>query len=154
MRRGIVAVACATAFVSAIGAGGARAELAKWDQARVTKYAEELAIATDELREALESVGIQNETQANALYQVQDTVQMLNTASTGLAEALKSGKGRDETMPRYKRVEILRRDAEEESRRADIPENVFDKVFSVGGALLKLRPYYVAEPAAEAAPAQ
>jgi hypothetical protein len=153
MFKAIVAAACTAAFVSVIGAGGARAELATWDQARVAKYAEELTTATGELRVALESVGIQNITQANARYQVRDTVQMLHNASTGLAEALKNGKGRDETMPRYKRVESLRRDAEEESRRADIPENVFEKVFSVGSALLKLRPYYVDEPAKEA-PAQ
>jgi hypothetical protein len=150
MQRGILAAVCAAAFVSVIGVAGARAELATWDQARVTKYAEELVTATDELSRALESVGIQNVTQANARYQVRDTVQMLNTASTGLAEALKNGKGRDETMPRYKRVETLRRDAEEEGRRADIPENVFEKVFSVGGALIKLRPYYVDESPPEA----
>jgi hypothetical protein len=150
MKRGILVAVSAAAFVSVVAAAGARAELATWDQARVTKYAEELAVATDELSQALESVGIQNVTQANARYQVRDTVQMLNTASTGLAEALKNGKGRDETLPRYKRVETLRRDAEEESRRADIPENVFEKVFSVGGALIKLRPYYVDEPAQEA----
>jgi hypothetical protein len=150
MKRGILAAVSAAAFVSVVAAAGARAELATWDQARVTKYAEELAVATDELSQALESVGIQNVTQANARYQVRDTVQMLNTASTGLAEALKNGKGRDETLPRYKRVETLRRDAEEESRRADIPENVFEKVFSVGGALIKLRPYYVDEPSKEA----
>jgi hypothetical protein len=149
MQRGIVAAACVAAFVSVVGVG-ARAELAAWDQARVAKYAEELVVATDELHQALESVGIQNITQANARYQVLDTVKMLDTASEGLAEALKNGKGRDETMPRYKRVETLRRDAEEESRRADIPENVFEKVFSVGSALIKLRPYYVDEPPKEA----
>lgn len=153
MFRAIVAAACTAAFVSVIGAGDARAELAPWDQARVTKYAEELVTATDELRRALDAIGIQNIANANAMYQVQDTVKLLHTASTGLAAALKNGKGRDETMPRYKRVETLRRDAEVEGRRADIPENVFEKVFSVGSALLKLRPYYVDEPAKEA-PAQ
>jgi hypothetical protein len=150
MQRGILAAACAAAFASVIGAGGARAELAAWDQARVTKYAEELVTATDELRQALDSVGIQNIANANEMYQVQDTVKLLHTASTGLAAALKNGKGRDETLPRYKRVEVLRRDAEEEGQRADIPENVFDKVFSVGSALLKLRPYYVDEPSKDA----
>ncbi len=150
MQRGILAAVYAAAFVSVLGAAGARAELATWDQARVTKYAEELAVATDDLRQSLESIGIQNIANANELYQVQDTVKLLDTASEGLAAALKNGKGRDETLPRYKRVELLRRDAEEEGQRADIPENVFDKVFSVGSALIKLRPYYVDEPAKEA----
>jgi hypothetical protein len=147
MFRGILA-AVATAALS-ITAGAASAELATWEQQRVTKYAEELVVATGELRKALDSVGIQNFAQQNAMYQVKDTVKILDTASTGLAEALKSGKGRDETMPRYRRVDSLRRDAEEEGRSADIPDAVFEKVFSVGAALLKLRPYYVDEPPRE-----
>lgn len=147
MFRGILA-AVATAALS-ITAGAASAELATWEQERVAKYAGELVVATGELRQALDSVGIQNFAQQNAMYQVKDTVKILDTAATGLAEALKSGKGRDETMPRYRRVESLRRDAEEEGRSADIPDAVFEKVFSVGAALLKLRPYYVDEPPRE-----
>ena len=151
MSRAIFAAAAAAFWITA---GAASGELAAWKQERVAKYAEELVVATNDLRVALDSIGIQNFAQQNALYQVKDTVKMLHTASTGLAESLKSGKGREETMPRYKRVESLRRDAEEEGRSADIPEAVFDKVFSVGSALLKLRPYYVDEPAKAEAPAQ
>ncbi len=137
--------AAAAGFV--ITAGAANAELASWEQERVAKYAAELTAATADLRKALDAVGIQNFAQQNAVYQVKDTVKMLDTAAGGLAEALAKGKGHDETLPRYKRVESLRRDAEEEGRSADIPDSVFEKVFSVGGALLKLRPYYVEEPA-------
>lgn len=137
--------AAAAAF--SITAAAASAELAAWQQERVTKYAEELVTATNDLRQALDSVGIQNLAQQNAMYQVKDTVKLLHTASTGLAEALRNGKGREETMPRFKRVQTLRRDAEEEGRSADIPEAVFDRVFTVGSALQKLRPYYVDEPA-------
>src|SRR5262245_12765163 len=149
MSRAIMAAVAAAFWITASAASG---ELAAWNQDRVSKYAEELVVATNDLRMALDSVGIQNVAQQNALYQVQDTVKMLHTASTGLAESLRSGKGREETMPRYKRVESLRRDAEEEGRSADIPEAVFDKVFSVGSALLKIRPYYVDEPAKPPAP--
>src|SRR3972149_4697312 len=147
MIRGVFAAACAVAFV--IVAGAASAELATWDQQRVAKYAAELKLATADLKKALDSVGIQNFAQQNAIYQLEDTVEMLDTAANGLDHALKSGKGRDETLPRYKRVESLRRDAEEEGRSADIPDAVFEKVFSVGSALLKLRPYYVDQPAQE-----
>jgi hypothetical protein len=150
MFRGIV-VAAAAAFV--ISAGVASAELATWDQKRVAKYAAELTVATADLRKAFDAVGIQNIAHQNAMYQVKDTVKMLDTAANGLAEALGNGKGHDETMPRYKRVESLRRDAEEEGRSADIPDSVFEKVFSVGSALLKLRPYYVDEPMPEEKPA-
>jgi hypothetical protein len=142
MFRGIIAAAAA-AFV--FTAGAASAELAKWEQERVTKYAEELSVATDDLRQALEGVGIQNVTQANAYYQVRDTVKSLDQAAEGLAASLKAGEGYDKTLPRYKRLQSLRRDAAEEGQRADIPEAVFEKVFSVGSALMKLRPYYEAE---------
>jgi hypothetical protein len=141
----IVAAAGAAALV--VAAGVASAELAKWEQERVAKYAAELKLATADLKKALDDVGIQNIAQQNAMYQLEDTVEMLHTASNGLAESLKSGKGREETLPRFKRVETLRRDAEEQGRSADIPESVFDRVFSVGSALLKLRPYYIDEPA-------
>jgi len=144
MFRGIAAAVVA-AF--AVTAGAASAELAKWDQPRVTKYAEELAVATRDLKQALEDVGIQNFAQQNAMYQVKDTVKMLDTAASGLAEALKSGKGLDETMPRYKRIKTLQRDAQEEGRSADIPESVFERVFAAGSALIKLAPYYEDLPA-------
>jgi hypothetical protein len=146
MFREIVAVAAAT---FAITAGAASAELATWDQKRVAKYAEELTVATEDLKRALETVGVQNFAQQNAMYQVKDTVKMLDTAASGLAEALKAGKGHDETLPRFKRVDTLRRDAEREGRSADIRDDVFEKVISVGSALLKLRPYYLDEPMPE-----
>jgi len=147
MFRGIFAAAGAAAFL--VTAGAASAELATWDQPRVAKYAAELKLATADLKKALDGVGIQNIAQQNAMYQVEDTVEMLDNAANGLDHSLKSGKGRDETLPRYKRVETLRRDAEEQGRSADIPEAVFEKVFSVGSALLKLRPYYIDEPPKE-----
>ena len=56
MFRGIVAAAAA-AFL--LAAGAASAELAKWDQARVAKYAEELSVATKDLKQSLDDIGIQ-----------------------------------------------------------------------------------------------
>jgi len=139
MFRGIV-TAAAAAFL--LTAGAASAELAQWNQERVAKYGEELAVATQALKEALDDVGIQNFAQQNAMYQVKDTVEILHRTAGGLAEALKSGKGREETMPRYRRLKSLQRDAQEEGRSADIPESVFEKVFAAGSALIKLAPYY------------
>jgi hypothetical protein len=139
MFRSIV-TAAAAAFL--LTAGAASAELAQWDQERVAKYAAELAVATNDLKQALEAVGIQNFAQQNAMYQVKDTVKVLDSTAGGLAEALKNGKGRDETMPRYRRLKSLQRDAQEEGRSADIPESVFAKVFAAGSALIKLAPYY------------
>jgi hypothetical protein len=139
MFRSIV-TAAAAAFL--LTASAASAELAQWDQERVAKYAAELAVATNDLKQALDAVGIQNFAQQNAMYQVKDTVEILHRTAGGLAEALKGGKSREETMPRYRRLKSLQRDAEEEGRSADIPESVFAKVFAAGSALIKLAPYY------------
>jgi hypothetical protein len=150
MFRGIVAAAAAALWLAA---GAANAELAKWDQQRVTKYAAELEQATKELRRALENLPIQQfATQQRAFYQVRDTIRLLDRASGGLAEALKSGEGMEETHPRFKRIMLLRDDAVEQGRRADIPNDVMDKVTPAGTALLKLRPYYEEEPAPGAEP--
>ena len=151
MLRGIFAAAGA-AFL--LAAGAASAELATWDQERVAKYAAELVTAADDLEQSLKKIGIQNFAQQNAMYQVQDTVDLLHTTSRGLSKALAAGKGRDETMPRFKRLQQLRRDAENEGRRADIPEAVFEKVFAVGSAMIKLRPYYEEQPMPEEAKPQ
>lgn len=151
MFRGIVA---ATAAAWLLAGGAANAELATWNQERVAKYAAELKEATAALKQAIDGVGIQNAAQQNALYQVEDTVQMLDTAANGLDHALRSGKGRDETLPRYRRLKSLQRDAELEGRSADIPEAVFQKVFSVGSALIKLAPYYEEDKPREATPPQ
>jgi hypothetical protein len=151
MLRGIFSAAGA-AFL--LAAGAASAELATWDQERVAKYASELVTATDDLEQSLKKIGIQNFAQQNAMYQVQDTVDLLHTTSRGLSKALAGGKGREETLPRFKRLQQLRRDAEVEGRRADIPEAVFEKVFAVGSALIKLRPYYEEQPMPEEAKPQ
>jgi hypothetical protein len=144
MLRGIVA-AGAAAFL--LAAGAAHAELAKWDQQRVTKYAQELSTATEDLRRALEKLPIQQfATQQRAFYQVRDTIRMLDRAANGLAEALASGEGMEATYPRFKRILLLRDDAVEQGRRADIPNDVMDKVTPAGSALIKLRPYYEEEP--------
>jgi hypothetical protein len=150
MFRGVLAAAGAAAWL--IVAGAASAELARWDQERVAKYAAELKLATANLKQSIDDIGILNAAQANSLYQVRDTVEMLDTAANGLDHALRNGKSREETTARFKRIQTLRRDAEEEGRSADIPEAVFEKIFPVGAALQKLRPYYVEEPPKEAPP--
>jgi hypothetical protein len=151
MLRGIVAAAAAAWLLVA---GAANAELATWNQERVAKYAAELKEATAALRQAIDGVGIQNAAQQNALYQVENTVEMLDTAANGLDHALRKGEGREQTLPRYRRLKSLQRDAELEGRSADIPESVFQKVFSVGSALIKLAPYYEEDEPREAMPPQ
>jgi hypothetical protein len=128
----------------------AGAELAKWDQERVTGYASELAKACSDLSVAVrqEAGATQDPSQQNAMYRVQESVKVLCTTSRQLEANLKDGRGRDETTPIYMKMPTLRRDAEEDARRALITESTMDKVFAVGGPLMRLRPYYEEEPKA------
>lgn len=131
----------------------AGAELAKWDQERVTGYAKELSEACQELSVAVrqEEGATVNPSQQQTMYRVQETTKALCTTARQLEAHLEQGEGRDETTSIYMKLPTLRRDAEEEGRRAMITEPTMDKVFAVGGPLMRLRPYYEEEPkAAEA----
>ncbi len=134
-------------------ATGAAAALAEWSQDRVTQYANELAAATGALKDAIdkqpESV---NPAAQRAFYAAQDDVRVMNNSAKHLATALKNGDGRDETAPVFRRIQSLRRDAEEDGRKALIPNQVMDKIAPVGAALIKLAPYYEERPEPGPAP--
>ncbi len=140
---GLLAALAACLFLAA----PASAELARWDQDRVTSYAEELATATQELYRALGSRPTYlNQANQRAYYQARDDVRVMNSSAKHLLSKLKDGEGRDETAPIFKRIRLLQRSAQDEGRKASIPEDIMDKAAPVGGSLLKLRPYYEAEP--------
>ena len=63
-------------------------------------------------------------------------------SAKSMARALEAGEGKDEAAPRFKRIQSLRRDAEENGRKALIPDDVFAKITPVGGAIIKLAPYF------------
>ena len=142
--RGWVALVLMAALFSS---GAAWAELANWNQERVTGYAKELVDACEGLAVAVNQLPIQQAKQ-RVFYQARDDIRIMERAAKGLAAALESGEDRAATEARFKRIQLLRRDAEVNARGADFPEGVFDKIFPVGGALLKLRPYYEEDPEA------
>jgi len=129
-----------------VAAGVAHAELAKWNQERVTKYAEELRASTRDLVQALSTVKATGVVHKDKYYQARETVSLMDNAADGLAAALKSGDGMEATLPRFERIQTLRKDAEELARKSELPNDVLEKVFPVGDALFKLRPYYQDEP--------
>ncbi len=115
---------------------------AKWDQERVAGYAQELADACSELNVALSAVPLTDPSGQRAFHQARDDVRMMDHSAKGLASALAAGEGRDEVLPRFKRIESLRRNAEENGRKALIPDPVFQKITPVGTAVIKLAPYF------------
>ena len=116
---------------------------AKWDQERVTAYAKELEVATDALVTALDAMPPTREPgTTDAFFKARDHVRLMGHAARGLTRQLEAGEGRTETKPRFQRIQLLRRDAEEDGRNAMIPDAVFAKITPVGTALIKLAPYY------------
>jgi hypothetical protein len=136
-----------TALAALAGAGlfatQAPAELAQWDQARVTQYAQELSKACDELQRALEAQPTYT-TPINqrSYYQASDDIRVMANSARHLASALKKGEDREKTYPAFRRIRSLQRSAQEEGRKALIPDNIMSKATPVGGAIIKLAPYY------------
>lgn len=143
-----------TARLAGLGLGAAlvlvstaaSADLATWSQERVTQYAEELATATGALYDELQAMPREAELSAEMYWQARDDVRSMHSSARHLARALKNGDDREKTAPTFARIQTLRRDAEENGRKAMIPDPVMAKVGPVGVALLKLRPYYQEEP--------
>ena len=127
----------------ALFATQAPAELAQWDQARVTQYAQELSKACDELQRALEAQPTYT-TPINqrSYYQATDDIRVMANSARHLAAGLKDGKDRESTYPTFRRIRSLQRNAQEEGRKALVPDSIMSKATPVGGAILKLSPYY------------
>lgn len=127
----------------------ASAELAKWDQERVTAIAGELANAIKDLRKAVRQVPPPTVGQpgTHSYYELLDTLGGLESASKRLNKALADGKGREETSPTYRRLMRGVRDAQEYARRLELGAPVLDRVAVAGDALRRLRPYYEEEDA-------
>jgi hypothetical protein len=126
------------------------ADLAQWDQVRTTRYAQELQTACEDLGRALNAQppatpGMQR----RAFYQARDDIRVMRSSAGALVSKLEDGASMEETLPIFKRIRSLQRSAAEQGRRAMLAADVLDKAVPVGSALIKLRPYYEAEPEVE-----
>ena len=119
------------------------AELAKWDQDRVTQIAEEFAVAMKDLRKEMQAAPpITDPARQRALYVALDDIRIMTNGSTLLANKLKAGESRDETFAQWRRLDMVRRDFEENARKADIEDAIMDKILTAGELLIRLTPYY------------
>jgi len=126
----------------------AEAELPKWDQARVTNIANELAEAVNKASLEVDKqkgsrVDVSKE---RAFYELREDMRLVKNSTRHLSKELQQGKGREETYPTFKRIKTLRNDAAENARRADMPESTLAALTSAGELLNRLRPYYEEEP--------
>jgi hypothetical protein len=114
-----------------------------WNQGRVTAIAEAFADEVEELRREAKKIPDDiSFSQQRAQYSMREDIRLLENSSRRLANQLKAGKGREETLPIFKRMEQLRADAEENARWTDLPEPFIAQIFDTGDHLLQLQPYY------------
>lgn len=140
-------VAAAVALV--LGAGAAHAEErpagepVRWDQARVTKLAQDLTAAVKQAREAVrKSPMSHNIAQRTTYYELLETMRLVENTAQHLEEALEAGQDAEQTRASFERVSSLRFEAEEIGRRALVEEPVIDALVKAGSIHNQMKPYY------------
>ena len=123
-----------------------------WDQKAVTGIATKLATSVKDLNLTVKKNpdAQAGSPQRRAQYNARESVKLLVTISQRLASQLKAGEDQDATLPTYKRLQLIRRDAEEDGRKGNIPAPTLEKVVAMQTLLDQLAPYYEDAPAAAA----
>jgi hypothetical protein len=146
-RKVALAVAVFTIFATGLATTARAAEPTgepvKWDQARVTKYAVELTGAVGEAVQRMRENPLQTApTQRQTWYDLKEDLRLIENSTGHLQSQLQSGLGAEETRATFDRVGALRRDAEEDGRRAEIPAPVMDALVKAGAIHNLMQPYY------------
>jgi len=120
------------------------AELAKWDQERVTAIGGELTKACDALydtfrKEPQSTIG---SGQSSAYYRLRQLIRRVKGEARYLSSSLAKGEGYDQTLPIYDNLSILVRDASEDARRMFSSGFVLEKATAAGDLLRRIAPYY------------
>ena len=115
--RHVVHAICLLAMILLLPAANARAELAAWDQARVTALGKELVQASNALYETFRkqpppSVGSM---QSASYHRLKQFVRMLHVVSQEFAHPLEKGEGREQTLTIYDNLMQLARSARDEA---------------------------------------
>ncbi len=114
-----------------------------WDHEAVAAIARELAEAVKDLRVTVErNPNLPAGAGRRAQYEAREDLRLLQNMTKRLASQLEKGEGHEATRPIYRRVEAIRRDAEEAGRRARIQQNTMAKIEVARELLEKLAPYY------------
>ena len=123
---------------------GGFAELAKWDQERVTALGAELEEACDALydtflKEPEKTIG---SGQTKDYYRLRQILRRLKGEAKQLSSALAKGEGSDQTLPVYESLMVMVRDARETAKRTFTSNYVLDKATAAGDVLRRIAPYY------------
>lgn len=145
MRR-VKSLALCAALLLGWASGPASAESESWDQQKVTAIAQELADAVKDLKDVVRQNPDQvSGSQRRAQYAAREDLRLLSNTTKHLALELEKGEGREATLPIYRRVQTLRRDAEEDGRKAMIQAPTMERISIAKEILARLAPYYAEE---------
>ncbi len=130
-----------------LGATPARAAEMDWDQAAVAGLAGELAAALKGIRKAVRQAGSPSvaSMQARAWHEFSDKLRLIEQESKHLASALGNGAGQAETLPAYRRLQMLVRDARDLGPKLFIQKPLQDQLDAGSAVLGKLAMYYPAD---------
>lgn len=148
-----LAVAAGLVSLLAVAAPGALAETA-WDQKAVTDLATKMAKSVKDLNLTVKKnpEAQAGSPQRRAQFNARESLRLMVNVSQRLASQLQAGEDKDATLGTFKRFQSLRRDAEDEGRKGNIPAPTLEKLVSAQALMDQLAPYYEDAPAA-AAPA-
>ena len=136
---------CFLAFALASSlASPARAELAAWDQAKVTALANQLSEAAGALYSSFYKQGPPQlaSGQSDDYRQLKQEVRRIQSEAKELAGALGKGDGREDTLDIYDNLMDIVRDARDNARRMFNGKDVQDKATAVRQILNQITPYY------------
>ncbi len=116
-----------------------------WNQEQAATMAADLAQALNGLRDALRrepDSSIVPGGGSRQKHRVRDRLRLMETESKYLASQLRDGRGRDETLPVFKRINEIRRDTADDARRMFLQEPVLAKIDAAREPLEELAGFY------------
>jgi hypothetical protein len=132
----------------ALLAPAAIAQPRAWDQKEVTAIAVELADALRDLKHTVRRNPKQRvgSSQRRAQYRARESLRFLVGLSSRLAAQLRAGDDLDATLPTFRRLQMVRRDAERDARRAFLPEPTVERIAGAQALIDRLAAFYGSEP--------
>jgi len=127
-----------------LAAPGSRAELAAWEQAKVSALGRDLATATDALYDTFikqPTPGL-GSMQSHAYYRLKQLVRLLRIEARELAKSVEKGEGREQTLSIYENLMQLTRSARGEASKVLVLQETGERAAAVRGVLNQLGPYY------------
>jgi hypothetical protein len=121
------------------------AEPIPWDQARVADLARKLGRHSEDMRQAVRQQAATESVasgQSRATDNLIDDLRGLRVECNRLRKEVEGGKGREDTINTFRRIDEIHRDAAEELRRMFLTEANLERVKEGRALLEELRLYY------------